>query len=636
MNAKMMTSHLSLLTIFSLVVASTPASASNGSPDSDACPLWLAPSYTTEVSANLPKFGLYAGQAYEQNSTLPLSELAIPLIDFLANGNREKPHGEDILGFVESFLWTEEKIGSAWEGLISAPGFIPGIGILANFHSTYSNANFLQASILLSEPGEEFPNAGEASLLRGAVTPYFNTTLKATQNIPAGMEIFADFGEVWDGNFTENIYQDKIHRYDYHLADELVRKLVELYENHPDLSLDMKEDVMEFLLQKVLTTVAGPNAKTINSLIPANPRKLKQIQDSGGTFMYRYQDMIRSNEWLEENGFCLDTISQGVSTIPNAGRGAFANREIKEGENVIITPLLHIADKNLLTMYPIQDASDETFDESNGPIGKQMLLNYAFGHPDSDMVFVPTGPQVTLINNGGTDANARLEWANSDDVLSNANYYLGLTVDEMVDVKETVLVMKVVAKRDIGEGEEITINYGTSWQSAWDAYESNWKETKEGKPHPLKAEDLKRMYKNKPLETEEILHQIPYPENVFAACYLYTVDRPHGTPMTNQEYGTEINQFQSPTRYEDYDAKSLYFVDVLDRVEAPGFFYNYTVRASLGPGLNEFADVMHVPHSVCTFFDREYSSDIHLDGAFRHPVGMPDSMIPLTWRNSMN
>jgi hypothetical protein len=444
---------------------------------------------------------------------------------------------------------------------------------------------------------------------------------------------FKDYGDVWDGNFTENIYQDKIHRYDYHLADELVRKLVDLFEKHPNLSLDMKEDVMDFLLQKVLTTVAGPNAKTINSLIPANPRKLKKIQDSGGTFMYRYQDMIRSNEWLEENGFCLNTISQGVSTIPNAGRGAFANRDISDGENVIITPLLHIADKDLLTMYPIEDVSDQTFDESNGPIGKQMLLNYAFGHPESSMVFVPTGPQVTLINHGGAESNARLEWAGSDDVLSNPEYYLGITVDEMAEVQDTVLVMKVVAKRDIREGEEITINYGKSWQTAWDAYESNWKVTKEKKPHPLKADDLRRMYKNKPLETVEILEQNPYPEDVFAACFLYTMDLPDGTQMTHQEFGTEINQFMSPNRYEDYDAGSLYYVDVLDRIEAPGFFYNYTVRASLGAEVNDFADVKHVPHYACTFFDREYTSDIHLDGAFRHPVGMPDSMIPLAWRN---
>ena len=396
----------------------------------------------------------------------------------------------------------------------------------------------------------------------------------------------------------------------------------------------MKEDIMDFLLEQVLTTVAGPNAKTIRSLIPANPRKLKKIQESGGTFMYRYQDMIRSNEWLENNGFCLDAIRQGVSTIPNAGRGAFANRNIKEGEIITITPMLHIADKNLLTMYPIEDEVEETFDESRGPIGKQILLNYAFGHPESNMIFVPTGPQVTLINNGGAKgANAYVKWADSDDTLSNSDAFLSFSVDQMAEVKDTVLVMNVVADRDISEGEEITINYGASWQEAWDSYERDWKETKEGKPHPLKAEDLRSVYKNKPLETTETIEENPYPEDVFAACFLCTTDLPDGTQMTHQEFGTAINQFIAPNRYEDYDPKSLYFVDVLDRMEAPGFFYNYTVRASLGSYVNDFADVKHVPHAACTFFDREYTSDIFISGAFRHPIGMPGSQVPLAWRN---
>eukprot|EP00536_Pseudo-nitzschia_multiseries_P005431 jgi/Psemu1/318643/estExt_fgenesh1_pm.C_1010016 len=603
-----------------------------------ACPLWLAPSYITEQSASYPKFGLYAGRNYEQNSTLPLSELAIPLIDFFEDQNRRRPLGSKVLPFLEDYMWTQDKLGSHWEGHFSAPGIVPGVGILANFHSTYSNADFLQASVLLREPGEEFPKAGEASLMRGAVTPYFNATLRATQTIPAGMEIFADFGDVWDGNFTENIYQDKIHRYDYHLADELVKRLVELYDKHPDLSLDMKEDVMDFLLEKVLTTVAGPNAKTIHSLIPANPRKLRKILDSGGTFMYRYRDMIRSEEWLETNGFCLDAIRQGVSNIPNAGRGAFANRHIAKGETITITPLLHIANKHLLNMYKVDNEDDEngpTFDESNELIGQQLVLNYAFGHPDSSMVFVPTGPQVTLINNGGSkSSNARIEWADSsDDVLSNPEIFLGFTMEEMAELHDTVLVMKIVAKQDIREGEEITINYGASWQKAWDAYEQDWKQNREGKPHPLKAQDLRNAYKKKPFETSETLPENPLPEDVVQACFVHTRELPDGMQMIHQEHGTEMNQFESPNRYEDYDSKSLYFAEVLDRREAPGFFYNYTVRVTLGPEENEFADVHDVPHAACTFFDQTYTSDIHLDGAFRHPIGMPDAMVPQAWRN---
>jgi len=630
-----MVSQLSLPVLFLLF------SLVSSSSESDGCPLWLAPSYINEISNEFPQYGLFAGQSYEQNSTLPLSELAIPLIDFFGDFNRAKPQGSDILEFLESFLWTGEKIGSMWEGNISSPAIIPGIGVLANYHSTYSNADFLQASILLRETEDNLKKPGKASLIRGAVTPYFNATLKATQHIPKGMEIFADFGDVWDGNLTQNMYQDKIHRYDYDIADDLVNKMVDLYEKHPGLSLDMKEDIMEFLLHRVLTTVAEKNAKTINSLIPENPRKLKKVQEAGGTFMYRYKDMVRSNDWLENNGFCLDTINNGVSNINNAGRGAFANRDIEKGEIITITPLIHIADKDLLTMYPIEfvkndenDQVEERYDKSGGPIGKQILLNYAFGHPESTMVFVPTGPQVTLINNGAKNSNAHVKWAESDDSMINPSGYLDMTVDEMAEVNESVLILKIVAARDIGVGEEITINYGNSWQKAWDSYEEKWKETKEGKPHPLKAEDLRKMYKNKPFETPETLEENPYPDDILTFCFLITTDKPDGTQMTNQEFGTEINLFDAPTAYEEYDSKSLYSVEILDRKEAPGFFYNYTVRASLGDEDDQFADVVDVPHNACNFFlDAPYSSDILQPDAFRHPIGMPESQIPVSWRN---
>jgi len=505
----------------------------------------------------------------------------------------------------------------------------------------------LQAAILLRETEHEFQKPREATLLRGSVTPYFNVTLKATQNIPAGMEIFADYGDVWDENFTENIYQDRIHRYDYNTADKLVNKLVDLYENNPEISLDTKEDIMDFMLRNVLTTVAGPNAKTINSLIPENPRKLKKVKEAGGTFMYRYQDMIRSHEWLKENGFCLDTLRAGVSQIPNAGRGAFANRDIKYGEIITITPLIHIADKNLLTMYPIEfelndemDGAELVYSQRDGPIGKQILLNYAFGHPESSMVFVPTAPQVTLINNDGKSANAIVKWAESDDPLTNPEEYLNFSVEQMAEVKESVLVMKVVATRDISEGEEITLDYGNSWETAWNAYEKSWKENKEGKPHPLKAEDLRIIYKNKPLETPETIGENPYPDDILTACFLSTIERRDGTQMVDQDSGTDIKQFAMPSRYEDYDSKSLYVVDVLNRNEAPGYFFNYTVRAMFLGAQNEdeddedaFADVVDVPHAACTFFDSQYSSDIHMPGAFRHPIGMPQSEFPISWRN---
>merc|ERR1712113_436104 len=101
-----------------------------------------------------------------------------------------------------------------------------------------------------------------------------------------------------------------------------------------------------------------------------------------------------------------------------------------------------------------------------------------------------------------------------------------------------------------------------------------------------------------------------------------------GQAMVHQAYGTEINDFKAPNAPEEFDAQFLYHVIVLDREESEESFYEYTVRASLGSGVNEFADVVNVPHHACTFFNKEYTSDIFIEGAFRHHIGLPDEMVP--------
>ena len=178
-----------LLTILSLVFASTPASASDG--ESETCPMWLAPTYLNSINADEFKYGLYAGRTYEKDSVLPLQELAFPLTGFFTQFNKKQNLGDNVLTFLENHVWQEENFGSQWEGEYDSPALVPGIGIHANFHTNYMNAGFLHASVLLREPGEEFPKAGQASLVRGAITPYFNVTLKALEKIQAGMELFA-------------------------------------------------------------------------------------------------------------------------------------------------------------------------------------------------------------------------------------------------------------------------------------------------------------------------------------------------------------------------------------------------------------------------------------------------------------
>ena len=41
--------------------------------------------------------------------------------------------------------------------------------------------------------------------------------------------------------------------------------------------------------------------------------------------------------------------------------------------------------------------------------------------------------------------------------------------------------------------------------------------------------------------------------------------------------------------------------------------------------------VKHVPHQAITFFQDSYCSDLHVDNAFRHEIGVPEGIYPDLW-----
>eukprot|EP00957_Ditylum_brightwellii_P009679 729363-Ditylum_brightwellii.AAC.1 len=110
-----------------------------------------------------------------------------------------------------------------------------------------------------------------------------------------------------------------------------------------------------------------------------------------GTAMHSVPNVIRSKEWLEENGQCLDNIRPGSSTIKQAGRGAFATRTLKQGAVISPAPLLHIHRDNAIFSYS-QDSDDDDDERV------QLFLNYCFGHRDSSLLLYPYAPAVNFIN----------------------------------------------------------------------------------------------------------------------------------------------------------------------------------------------------------------------------------------------
>ena len=193
-----------------------------------------------------------------------------------------------------------------------------------------------------------------------------------------------------------------------------------------------------------------------------------------------------------------------MSPIQYAGRGVFSTTHIGKGQVVLSLPLIAMRQEDF-TIYK-SDANQEFVRnvlDKDTVVGTELLLNYAFTHPDSPLYLVPTAPIANFINHGGpmkglkpksAGANVQIRWPkdgsnaaklfewaytqehgnrfdNDFDVanFNNANPWLK---DHPIDVMERSgkLAFDYVALRDIHNGEEILLDYGTLWDDAWEQF----------------------------------------------------------------------------------------------------------------------------------------------------------------------
>lgn len=93
--------------------------------------------------------------------------------------------------------------------------------------------------------------------------------------------------------------------------------------------------------------------RTYNALPKEVDSLLKAIKK--GIAMHALPNVIRSKDWLQENGFCMDNIIVKKTTIPNhQGRGAFAKRFLPKGSLVAPAPLLHFKNNTIFNMMDVE------------------------------------------------------------------------------------------------------------------------------------------------------------------------------------------------------------------------------------------------------------------------------------------
>jgi len=555
--------------------------------------------------------------------------------------------------------------------------FVPGIGCTIN--------SVLDMHNVESTHGSTYDNAG---LHRskdpgiGAFTPYHSTHTIATEFITAGTEIFAAYGDTWipDIPNAQVTFHHNLEAAESFLQDEYYPFVVQIQQKHKQeqeqQQQKLKSTVLEGLwnftrdfpvqLNQIFTVL--PRNVEWNQIqtkleefvgaevveVDQNENNLKNEVDNNdddlvatnggdenddGPELFNLDKMVtryfireqskKSLEWLQRYGRCCDHIRPGQSTIPQAGRGAFANRFLPKGTIVAYSPLIHVGvEGDKLFTVPYEANSIHEGRGENYKI-KDLIINYSFQHRDSTITLTPYGSMVNYINHAsdGRKPNVKVVWPDEEMVAHKPDFLERNITTIRYTLDKIGLSFDYIALRDIQEGEEILMDYGPAWEAAWKKHVEEWK--------PLEGADeyvhSTEWPKDEPLRTIKELEHNPYPDNLETMCVESYVTDPRG--------GLRWLPVLRPS-------KERVPCDVLERHESPfnsNAMPTYRVELYLGPDDNDEAEhldgeeilleVDHVPHNEIFLTDRVKTADWHMPNVFRHPIAVPDEIMPAIWKN---
>jgi hypothetical protein len=358
-----------------------------------------------------------------------------------------------------------------------------------------------------------------------------------------------------------------------------------------------------------------------------------------------------------ENGVCVDSLI--YPSHAKKGRGAFASKPIKKGSVLAHSPVLPLPRKELKYIRKKERKKKDAVWKD------QLLLNYCFGHRNSSVLLYPYGSFVNFINHapkdGGSEAaNVRVQW--SEKLCQNYSTSVhGLDLRTLTPSQlwnrpsPEGLVLEYIALRNIHPNEEILLDYGSAWSNAWDTHVEMWKQDPLNNDGGLDAMAQSNSNDYSPayimedvvsnLRTAEEQLTFPYQDNIFTACF-YRYERPEtnnevksstktlneATPwkmsrglfeMTNLRPCKVISREPAIDRHTGQQGKNFYTAIIQNR---PGLAENERIPK----GVKHI--VSGIPREAFRFVDKPYSSDEHLDDAFRHPIGLDETRIfPEAW-----
>lgn len=553
------------------------------------CGVYMAPS-----TIGVANMGIYTGQALPEGAVVNYPDIAIPLL-FRDWGD----HGPNPDGTLwDRYIWdhgvagTEPKTDVLQREDTSAV-FVPGVGCTINSRLELNN--------IVSTHGSIYDTAGlhrSRDPGAGAFTPYHSSQTTISRPVRAGAELFAEYGDTWIPEIPGAIITFDDNMDD---ADEFLNEFSEWVEEAA-----LPEDVAEGLWN--LTKEFPVPSFVLGALPQASWKAVKtelEVKTEESTVRHFIREIgHHSVEWLQEHGKCQDHLKPGRSTITQAGRGAFAARPLKKGTVVGYAPLIHIGKSREILEVKYQTGLENYTIED-------MIINYSFGHPNSTVLLTPYGAVVNYINHHRERANVRVQWP-AKELVAHKPDWLNKDLEFLSNVHEKIgLSFDYVALRDIEEGEEVFMDYGDDWIAAWEAHVANWKPVANAQFYVHSSE-----WNEPGLRTLEEVSYHPYPPNLLTLC--------------RESYRRDGNRFVYTTPLRLHTTR--HHCDVLERsATAP---YMYTVKLYSADS-NDSVIIEEVTDEGVELVDKLKTADWHMPNGFRHPIGIPDDIMPSLWLNKM-
>ena len=485
----------------------------------------------------------------------------------------------------DDYTWN----GRAYGGHLDA--FTPGLQSLMNSHLALNNAHQVKPATNV------FPDSVDS-------TPYHYLETITEHSVPEGGELFTMYGDHWfegrPDRFQEVTLED-----DYYMSEAIVANFTQLGGGGSQSrggggggggeqsSFSWEPDLWELIK-------TFPFQSKILKALP-DFQDVQQVQELGIRSLHSPTATRSSTELTSNQSRCLDRIRPGSSKVHNLG--AFATQTISKGTIVTGSPMLTTSKIRWNAHGQVYDSFTQSYRTStSGREEYALVMNYCWGHTSTSLLFCPYGIGVSYVNHA-PKPNIKVQWPPCGEISHNCTMSTMTPKELQKSVQEVTLGLDYIALRDIADGEELLVDYGSAWEKSYQEHLQ-----KAPKPKASAAE----WNAQHTLLTEAEQAARPYPDNLEFGC--------HPSIMGARLQFDNKDLWKAATKTLD--------CQILERqqTDANQGRLTYVVRIFYE---SQWRGRAGIPREFIKLFEKKGPQQL----AFRHPMQLPDHMVPDKWRD---